>query len=62
MSDTILELDLNHRIIEWLRLEGTSKTIELQPPCWGQDCQPLSQALDEIVQGLIQLGLKHLQG
>ena len=26
----------HHRIIEWLRLKGTLKIIELQPPCNGQ--------------------------
>ena len=42
-------------IIEWLRLEGTSKIIELQPPAaWPGYCLP--------DQGLIQPVLKHLQG
>ena len=29
----------DHRIIEWLWLEGTLKSIELQSPCRGQPCK-----------------------
>jgi len=31
-------------------------------PCYGQDCQPLNQAVDQAAQGIIQPGLEHLQG
>jgi len=48
----------NHRIIEWLGLDGTSK---FQMPCQRQCCQPL-EALDQTAQGPIQPGLDHLQG
>ena len=47
-----------HTITEWLRLEGTLKVIELQPPCHGQSCLSLDQA----AQGPVQPGLEHLQG
>lgn len=29
----------DHRIIEWLWLEGTLKSIEFQSPCYGQACK-----------------------
>ena len=51
-----------HRITEWLGLEGTSRIIKFQPLCHRQGCQLLDQVLDQIVQGPIQPGLKHLQG
>lgn len=41
-------------IIESLALEGTSRIIR-------QDCQPLDQVLDQIVQGPIQPSFVHLQ-
>jgi len=46
--------------IEWLGLEGTSWITKFQPPSHRQGCQPLDQVLDQIAQGLIQPGLKHL--
>ena len=48
---------VSHRIIEWLRLVGTLKTVKLQPPCYGQCCQPVDQA----AQGPIQPGLECFQ-
>lgn len=46
------------RIIEWLGLGRTLKIIYFQPLWHGQDCQPLNQ----VAQGPIQLGFKHLSG
>ena len=51
-----------HRIIEWLGLQGTSRIIELQPPCCRQGLQPPYLILDQAAQGPIQPGLEHLQG
>ena len=48
----------NHWIIEWFELEGTLKTIQLQPPCHGQGHLPLDQA----AQSLIHPDLEHFQG
>lgn len=36
------------RIVEWLSLEGTSRSIEFQPPCCVQGCQLLYQVLDQV--------------
>jgi len=33
----------NHRITEWLGLEGTLKTVEFRPPYRGQSCHLLKQ-------------------
>ena len=33
----------DHRIIEWLELEGTSRIIKFQPHCHRQDSQPQNQ-------------------
>ena len=49
---------LNYRILECFGLEGTSKSIRLQPPCHGQGCHPAAQA----AQGFIQPRLECLQG
>lgn len=38
----------NHRIIEWPGVEGTPKTIKLQPPRHRQGCQPPYLTLDHI--------------
>ena len=51
-----------HRIIEWLGLEGTSRTIKLQPPCCRQGPQPPNLIPAQSAQGPIQPGLEHLQG
>ena len=51
----------NHRIIEWLGLEGSSRIIRLQPRCHWQGHQPLYLLLDQAAQGPIQRGLEHLQ-
>ena len=32
---------VDHKIIEWLGLDGTSRIIEFQHPCCRQGCQPL---------------------
>ena len=53
----------NDRIlVEWLGMEGTSRIIKLQPPCYRQGCQPPHFILDQAAQGPIQPGLEHLQG
>ena len=44
-----------HRIIEWLRLEGT---IQFRPPCRGQVCHPP----DQDAWGSLQRGPEHPQG
>lgn len=44
-------------------MEGTSKIIQLQPPCCGQCCQLLNQALDQVVQSpTTRPGLHHRWG
>ena len=40
----------NHKIIEWLRLEGTLKVTWFQTPCHGQGCQPLVQIAENYIQ------------
>jgi len=52
----------HHRITEWLGVEGTSRTIKLQPPCRRQSCQPPYLILDQAAQDPIQPGPEHLQG
>jgi len=54
--------ELNHKIIEWLGLEGTSRIIKLQPLCCVQGCQLSHLILDQAAQGPIQPGREHLQG
>ena len=44
------------------RFGMTSRIIKFQPPCHRQGYQLLDQVLDQISQGPIQPGLKHLQG
>jgi len=52
-----------HRIIlEWLGLEGTSRTIKLQLPHYRQGHQPPHLIPDQAAQGPIQLVLEHLEG
>ena len=46
-----------HRITECLGLEGTSRIVNLQPPCYMQDHQPPHFILDQAAQGPIQPGL-----
>jgi len=46
---------VSHRIIEWLGLEGTLKTISFQPLCHEQGHLPL----DQVAQSSIQPGLEH---
>ena len=48
---------MNHRLIEWLGLEGTSRIIRFQPPCHRQGWQPLDQVLDQAAQGPSNLAL-----
>jgi len=52
---------MNHRVIEWLGLEGIPRITKFQPPCHGKGCQLLDQALSWVAQGCIQPGLEHLQ-
>jgi len=54
--------ELNHRILEWLGLEGTSRIIKLQTLCFMQGCQLSHLILDQAAQGPIQPGREHLQG
>ena len=46
-----------HRIIEWLRFEGTSRITKLQPLCSLLGHQPPYLILDQAAQGPIQPGL-----
>ena len=50
-------LETVHRIIEWLRLEGTLKPPQSHPVPWA-GLPPSSSA----AQGPIQPGIEHLQG
>ena len=50
----------DHRIREWLGLEGTSRNIKFQPLCHRQGHQPPDLGLDHVAQGPIQPGLEHL--
>ena len=43
----------NHRIIDWLGLEGTPRITKLQSPCHKQGYQPLYLILDQAAQGPI---------
>ena len=52
-----LEQADNHRIVECLGLEATSRIIRFQPLCYRQGCQPLDQVLELIAQGPIPLAL-----
>ena len=52
----------HHRIIEWLRLEGISRIMKLQPLRHRQGHQPPYLILDQAAQRPIQPGLQHLQG
>ena len=45
-----------------LAWEGTSRIIKFQTPWHRHGCQSLDEVLDQIAQGPIQPGLKHLQG
>jgi len=54
-------MNQNHKSIEWLGLERTSRT-QFQPPCHRQSCQLLDLVLDQVEQGPIQPGLEHPQG
>lgn len=45
---------------EWSGLEETSIMMKFQPPCH-KGCQLLDQILDQVAQGSIQHGLKHIQ-
>jgi len=49
---------MNHRIIGWPGLKGTTMINSFQPPCYVQGCQPPDQA----AQNHIQPGLECLQG
>ena len=53
-----------HRITitEWLRLEGTSRIMKLQPPHHTQAHQPPHFRPAQAAQGPIQPGLQHLHG
>ena len=53
---------LNRSHTEWPGLEGTSRIMELQPPCHRQGHQPPHLILNQAAQGPIQPGLEHLQG
>lgn len=46
--------DRDHRLMEWLRLEGTSKLIKLQPVLWAGSPLP-GQAAQGPIQGWGQL-------
>lgn len=50
-------------MIKWLGLGGTSKIIQLQPPCCGQSCHPLDQAAQGPRQPSVQesIVLRHKQ-
>lgn len=52
------QANISHRIIEWLELEGTLKTIYFQPPRFRQGHIPINQ----VAQGFILSGLQHCQG
>jgi len=56
---TLEDFTLDHRIIEWLGVEGTSRTIKRQPPATGRHRQPPYLILDQAAQGPIQPGLEH---
>jgi len=45
---------INHIIVEWLGLEGTSRIIKLQPPPHRQGQQSPYLILDQAAQGSIQ--------
>jgi len=55
-------VQLSHKITERPGLEGTSRIMDLQPPCHRQGHQPPHLTLDQAAQGPIQPGLEHLQG
>jgi len=57
-----LNTSQNHRIIEWLGLEGTSRTIKLQTPRHRQGHLPPHLIPAQTAQGHIQPDLEHLQG
>ena len=52
----------DHRIIEWLELEGISRIINFQLPCHRQGYQPPYLVPEQVAQSSILPGLKHLQG
>ena len=60
--DPLITVSQNHRITEWLGLEGTSRIMKLQPPRHRQGHQPPHLILEQTAQGPIQPGLEHLQG
>ena len=51
----------NHRTIGWPGLEGTLRTMKLQPPHYRQGHQPPHFIPAQAAQGLIEPGLEHLQ-
>ena len=51
-----------HRIIEWLGLEGTPRVIKFQLPHCDQGHQPPHLILEQAAQGPIQPGLERFQG
>jgi len=54
-------MNICHRIMDWLRLEGTPRIISFQVPCYRQGHQPPDMVLDQAAQGLIQSVLEQFQ-
>lgn len=48
----------SHRIIEWARLEETSRITKMQPHCPRHGCQPLGQVQDQIAHHPFQCNIR----
>jgi len=59
---SVVRRNIDHRIIDWLGLEGIPMIMKFQPPCHRQGHQSPHLILDQAAQGPIQPGLEHLQG
>lgn len=49
------KVEKNHRITEWLGLEGTSNILQFQLPCCRQSCWLLDQVLDQALKSLLKV-------